>query len=249
MNEMSNQKPVYLIFGAAGGIGSELCRFLIKDNSQLAIAGRNKEKLNVLANETGASSYKCDATDSEQVNETIRSVKQTFGRIDGVVNCVGSIFLKAAHLTTDQEWHETMITNLYSSFYIVRAAAKEMTQTGGSIVLLSTVAARIGVSNHEAIAAAKAGVIGLTQSAAATYSRRGIRVNCVAPSLTDTPLTEGITKNESALKASKAMHALGRIGKPKEVASAIQWLLDVQQGWVTGQVIGVDGGMSTVLAR
>ena len=98
-------------------------------------------------------------------------------------------------------------------------------------------------------AAAKAGVIGLTLSAAATYAPRGIRVNCVAPGLVRTPMTARITANEASLKASTAMHALGRIGDPADVAGAIEWLLGPDSGWVTGQVLGVDGGLASVRAR
>ena len=120
---------------------------------------------------------------------------------------------------------------------------------GGSIVLVSSAAARVGLPNQEAIAAAKAGVIGLTLSAAATYASRGVRVNCVAPGLVRTPLTARITANESSLKASIAMHALGRVGEPADVAGAIDWLLGPESSWVTGQVLGVDGGLATVRTR
>jgi NAD(P)-dependent dehydrogenase (short-subunit alcohol dehydrogenase family) len=120
---------------------------------------------------------------------------------------------------------------------------------GGSIVLMSTAAARVGLANHEAIAAAKAGVVGLVISAAATYAPKGIRVNCVAPGLVRTPMTERLTANEASLKASVALHALGRIGEPADVAAAIEWLLDPAQTWVTGQVIGVDGGLGSVRSR
>jgi 3-oxoacyl-[acyl-carrier protein] reductase len=107
-------------------------------------------------------------------------------------------------------------------------------------------AAPLKQRNHEAIAAAKAGVIGLALSAAATYARNNIRVNCVAPGLVRTPLTETITRNEASLRYSTSLHPLRRIGKPSEGASAIAWPLDPKQSWVTGQVLGVDGGMSTV---
>ena len=124
-----------------------------------------------------------------------------------------------------------------------------MLNVGGSIVLVSSAAARIGLANHEAIAAAKAGVIGLTLSAAATYGPRRIRVNCVAPGLVRTPMTSRLTANEVSLKASTAMHPLGRIGEPGDVASAIEWLLNPEQSWVTGQVLGIDGGLGSVRAR
>ena len=133
-------------------------------------------------------------------------------------------------------------TNLDSAFATVRSGAKSMRE-GGSIVLLASAAAEVGLVNHEAIAAAKAGVIGLARSAAATYAPR-LRVNVVAPGLVRTPLSERITGSEAALKASVAMHPLGRIGEPEDVARAICWLLDPAQDWVTGQVLGVDGGLA-----
>ena len=121
--------------------------------------------------------------------------------------------------------------------------------TGGSIVHVSSRAARPGLPNHEAIAAARAGVIGLTLSAAASYVGYGIRVNCVAPGLMKTPLTQRITGNGTALRASIAMHPLQRIGEPADVVSAICWSADPRNGWITGQILGVDGGLSSVRSR
>ncbi len=103
--------------------------------------------------------------------------------------------------------------------------------------------------NHEAIGAAKAGIIGLALSAAATYGPQNIRVNIIAPGLVRTPLTATLLRNDSMLKTSSAMHALGRIGEPDDVAAAIEWLLDPHQSWVTGQVLGIDGGLATVRPR
>lgn len=121
--------------------------------------------------------------------------------------------------------------------------------TGGSIVLCSTAAVRVGLQNHEAIAAAKGGVEALVRSAASTYASKGIRVNAIAPGLTRTPMTEKITLNPQALAFSTAMHALGRIGEPKDISSGICWLLDSSQSWVTGQIIAIDGGLSSVIPK
>ncbi len=239
-----------IVFGGAGGIGSAVCRGIVSEGGRVLLAGRNAERLGTLAAELGASWHPVDVTDSASVDLCLQKAIELFGRVDGVVNCVGSVLLKPAHLTTDAEWSATIATNLTSSFFVVRAACRAMSKSGGgSIVLCSSVAAGRGLVNHEAIAAAKAGVEGLALASAASYARQHIRVNCVAPGLTRTPLTQSLTGNEVVAKASAAMHPLGRIGEGHEVASAITWLLSPRQGWITGQVIGVDGGLGTIQSR
>ncbi len=246
----STQRPAVLILGATGGIGCALARQLSRLDYALSLGSRGGERLDSLSAELTAHSCTFAATDSASVDACINSAFQNHGRLNGVVNCVGSLLLKPAHTTTDEEWAGVLATNLNSAFYILRSAANRMMRDGGgSIVLMSSAAAQRGLINHEAIAAAKAGVIGLAQSAAATYARYNIRVNCVAPGLTRTPLTEPLTRYEASLKASAALHPLGRIGEPEEVASAIRWFLDPQQSWVTGQVLAVDGGLSSVQSR
>ena len=248
MTESSN-RPCHVVLGATGGIGSELCRQLRAAGADVVGAGRDIEKVRELAETVGVRPFKLDAADLEQVAACLSDAHQTFGRVDGVANCVGSLLLKPAHLTSEAEWQATLTSNLTTAFATVRAGVKAMMNTGGAIVLVSSVAARVGFPNHEAIAAAKAGVIGLMLSAAATYADRGIRVNCVAPGLTRTPLTARLIATEAGLKASSAMHPLGRIGEPSDVAGAIAWLLDPKQSWITGQVLGVDGGMGSLRAK
>jgi 3-oxoacyl-[acyl-carrier protein] reductase len=234
-----------VIVGASGGVGSALARRLTRNGVEVVLLGRSAEKLAALAAELGAEAHVVDASGPDDLDQVVGSL----GPIQGMVNCAGSLLLKPAHVTSEAEWLQTMQANLTTAFATVRAGAKAMLAAGGSIVLLSTAAARTGFANHEAIAAAKAGVIGLTLSAAATYAPRNIRVNCIAPGLVDTPLATRITGNEAALKASVAMHALGRIGRPEDVASAIAWLLDPENSWITGQVIGVDGGLGSLRTR
>lgn len=241
--------PSYLVFGASGGIGSSLCRRLAARGARLAVAARNRDKLERLADELGAVACPLDATRLEEVDACVERALRANGRLDGVANCIGSLLLKPAHTTSEAEWQAALATNLTTAFAVVRAGARAMTDAGGSIVLVSSAAARVGLANHEAIAAAKAGVIGLTLSAAATYAGRGVRVNCVAPGLVATPMTSRLTGNETSLKASTAMHALGRVGEPADVAAAIEWLLSPEQSWVTGQVLGIDGGLASVRPR
>ncbi len=242
---MSFQDGRYAIIGAAGGIGSALARQIARNGGQAILLGRSAERLAPLAAELGAQSLVVDAAKIDELEQAVLSL----GSLQGVVNCAGSILLKPAHLITEAEWRQTIETNLTTAFATVRAGAKALSAQGGSIVLCATAAARTGMANHEAIAAAKGGVIGLTLSAAATYAPKNIRVNCVAPGLVETPLAARITGNEAALKMSTAMHALGRIGKPEDVASGIAWLLDPANNWVTGQILGIDGGLGTVRAR
>lgn len=245
-----SDRPVHFIIGAAGGIGAALCRRLAQRDVQLVLAGRTEASLQALASEIGGDVVTLDARDFDATSAAVEQIVARFGRLDGVVNLAGAILLKAAHMTSGAEWEHVLGANLVTAFSVVRAAAPAIGRSGGgSLVLMSSAAARIGLANHEAVAAAKAGVVGLATSAAATYAPRGVRVNVVSPGLVRTPLAERIVNNEASLKASQAMHALGRIGEPEDVARVVDFLLDPAQSWITGQVFGVDGGLGTVRAR
>lgn len=242
-------KPRYLILGAAGGVGSALGRRLAASGSELFLAGRDEIRLGRLAEELGAAYAVFEATDPPSVDALVERAVETLGGLDGAAHCVGSLLLKPAHLTSPDDWRHTLDVNLSSAFYLLRSAAPALRKSAGSLVFVSSAAARHGLANHEAIAAAKAGLVGLTLSAAASYASQGMRVNCVAPGLVETPLTARITSNDASRQASEAMHALGRAGRPEEVAAAIAWLLDREQSWVTGQTLGVDGGLGSVRSR
>jgi NAD(P)-dependent dehydrogenase (short-subunit alcohol dehydrogenase family) len=213
------------------------------------LAGRDQARLSDLAGPLDAATHVLDATRFDAVERCIAAAVDAFGRVDGIANCVGSVLLKPAHLTSEEEWTSTVALNLTSAFATVRSGARAMMRDGGSIVLISSAAATIGLVNHEAIGAAKAGINGLVRSAAASYARYGIRVNGVAPGLVRTRLTERLTENETAERASIALHAAGRLGLPRDIASVMAWLLNPRNDWVTGQVLGIDGGLSTVRTR
>ncbi len=234
-----------LVIGAAGGIGRQLVELLHRDGWSLVLAGRTPDALGEIAATCGAQTACLDARDFDAVD----AVFQAHPGITGAVNLAGSILLRPAHLTPAQDFEDTISLNLRTAFALTRAAGKHMKSTGGSVVLMSSCAAGVGLPNHEAIAAAKAGVEGLVRAAAATYAGSGIRFNAVAPGLVATPMARRITENEGALKASVAMHPLGRIGQPEEVARAITFLLDETSAWTTGQVLGVDGGLARLKGR
>jgi 3-oxoacyl-[acyl-carrier protein] reductase len=238
-----------LIFGATGGIGSEIARTLTARSIQTFLSARDESRLRALTEEVGATGYHAaDVTLLAQVEAAFSAATQSMGGISGVALCVGSILLKPAHLTTELEFSSVLTQNLTSAFHVVRTAGRTMTG-GGSVLLFSSAAARIGLANHEAIAAAKAGVIGLTLSAAATYAPRKLRFNCIAPGLVRTSMSEKITSNPSAEAFSRALHPLGRIGEPNDISGLAALLLAEESGWITGQVFGVDGGLGTLKTK
>ena len=245
---------VKLVIGATGAVGRATSRRLAGSGDTIVLAGRDPAATTALADELGGTqagvhARSVDARDLAAVAALIDGVVADHGRLDGVANLAGSLLLKPAHLTTGDEWADTIATNLTSAFAVVRAAAPAMRRAGGSIVLVSSAAAQTGIANHEAIAAAKAGVIGLARSAAATYGARGVRVNVVAPGLVASNMTEKLVANPAQAEASRAMHVLGRLGEPDDVAAAVSWLLDPGNDWITGQVLGVDGGLGQVRTR
>ncbi len=244
---MSEQ--TFLVFGASGGIGSQTCSLLLErghrvwagirpDGDPPPVVGLSEEDIVTV-----------DLENWEEIDTCFQKLENNNIQLSGVAVCVGSILLKPAHMTRRTEFERALDRNLTSSFGVVRAACRFMMNTGGSIVLISSAVASHGYANHDAIAAAKAGVEGLVRSSAATYASYGIRLNAVAPGLVETSLSGRIIKSQSAYESSRKMHALGRIGQPDDVASAVVWLLDSQQGWVTGQIIGVDGGLSRLASR
>ena len=227
-----------LIIGAAGGIGSQVLKNLSKDLSHNLLVGYHHTKIN-----TDYETVSLDATKFEEVENFVNRGMEKFGNVDAIINLAGNLILKPAHLSSEEEFYETIDINLKSSFGVVRAAGKLVKDC--SITLMSTAAASIGLSNHELISSAKSGVEGLAKSAAKTYSRKNIRVNTVSPGLVDTPLSKKITENPIILKASIKMLALDKIGKPKQISNMINFLINPENDWITGQNFIVDGGLSS----
>ena len=237
----------FVVIGGSGGIGREVVRQLAARDARLVIAGRDAGRLAAAAQLAPQSEVvELDATDFAAVEACLQRGRELGnGRLAGVASCVGSIVLKPSPAISAAEWQQVIATNLTTAFAVVRAAAKTM-RDGGSVVLCSSAAASVGLANHEAIAAAKAGIEGLVLAAAASHAGRGLRCNAVAPGLVRTDLSAALLGNVRTLVASQRMHALGRVGEPHEVAAAITWLLGPESAWVTGEVLHVDGGLARV---
>ena len=226
----------FLMVAGGSKIAQSVKELLVLQGHEVITTARDHSKI--------TPDYQCDASDFAAVEKIFSEI----GPLDGVVNCAGSLLIKPAHSTSFEEYQSVVQQSLTTSFAVVRAAGMHMKQ-GGSVVLVSSAAAQIGLVNHEAIAAAKAGIIGLARSAAATYANAGLRFNVVAPGLTETPLTQALTQHEVMRKASENMHPLGRIGQPSDIAQAIVFFLNPENSWITGQVLAVDGGLSTLKSR
>lgn len=238
-----SDRRVVVVTGGTGGIGSAVARSRASAGDLVFIAARTAEAVEAIAAEVGGEGRVVDATDGAAVGALLEEAAGR-GRLAGLVHAVGSLSLRPAHLTSPADFREALEVNLVSAFHLIRAGVPLLRDAGGgSIVLFSSAAARTGIPNHEAIAAAKGGVTALARSAAATYAGWGIRVNTIAPGLVDTPLAAGILKSEKARERSRAMHPLGRLGRPDDVAATASWLLE-DESWVTGQEIGVDGGLA-----
>ena len=239
---------VVWVLGAAGGVGSIVCQNLSNQGWKVVGSGRTEEKLQHLSSQIDdLDVLPVDARDDAAMKQAVADIVQTNGSLDAVVVAVGSILLRPLHATSAEQVQDTIEQNLTTAFNAVRSAAVPMMRgDGGRIVLFSSVAASHGMTNHAAIAAAKGAVEGLTRASAADYAKRGIRVNAIAPAMTDTPMSENLLKSEASRKISDSMHPVGRIGEAKEIANVASWLVDGAPEWMTGQIIGVNGGLGTI---
>ena len=240
-----------IIFGATGGIGSAITSAL-SEKHNLFLAGRDSMKLdNLIESIKIKTSNKIegslvDASSFENVESFMKIASGRLEKIDAIINCVGSLILKPAHLTSEQELLETMKINLFSSFSIIKYGIKYLRNTGGSMIFFSSSAASVGLSNHEAIASAKGAIESLVTSAASTYAKYNIRFNSISPGLVKTNLTKRITENDVSYDYSRKLHALKRIGSPNNFIPIINCLLEQDSDWITGQNFKVDGGLSNL---
>ncbi|MCO6044177.1 SDR family oxidoreductase [Aeoliella sp. ICT_H6.2] len=235
-----------LILGATGAVGSRVARGLRSKGHQVFLAGRTEQDLAELSSELDSPYSVVNASEIEAVDQCVQAAHTKLGGLQGIVNCVGSVLIKPANITTAEEWHDTIGSNLTSAFAVVKSAANVMKDSGGSVILFSSAAAEIGLPNHEAIAAAKAGVAGLARSAAATYCSKGIRFNVIAPGLVKSKMTQQIWSKERSAEYSRKMHAVDRLGEPEDIASAVLWLIEPENSWITGSVFNIDGGLASV---
>jgi len=235
-----------LITGASGGVAAALAENLRKDGWKLALATRNADKIAPSSNEKIIAA---DVSTEAGAELALQEATEFFGAIpDAVVNCAGAILIAPIARTSEAQYRACLSANLDTAFFTSKAyaSALQKNKQGGSLVLFSSVAAAMGVSNHAAIAIAKGGIEALVRSLAADFSAIGLRVNAIAPGLMQTPATERMVGNEAAAKQIAAQYPLGRYGQASDAANLAAFLVSDQATWISGQVVSVDGGFSAV---
>ena len=236
---------MYIIAGSTGTLGSAVAEELAKNN-EIFLISRDEDKLKQQSSKYSCNYEMLDLSNTIEPREFTKVIDSDI-EIKGLVNCIGSILIKPLHGTSIEEFNDVITTNLFSSYYLLASFARRM--KNGSAIFFSSVAGSKGLSNHEAISAAKAGIEGFARSAAATYAKDNLRVNVIAPSIMDSNMSQKILSTEAAREVSKNMHPISKIGDTDDILPVIKWLLSSDAKWVTGQTIRVDGGLSTVKPR
>jgi len=235
---------IALITGASGGMGRALSAQLMAQGCQVAAVSRDATRL---AEVPASVRVEADVTTPEGAALALSACKEALGAAPSLLaHCVGSTLIAPLHRTRVEAYRELMRVNLDSAVFMLQAFIEALHGGPGAAVLASSVVARIGVANHEAIAAAKGGVEALVRSAAATYAGQGLRVNAVAPGMTDTPMTASMLKLPAMREGAARQYPLGGVQSAEQVAEVMAWLLSDSAARLTGQVIAVDGGFTTV---
>ncbi|KAA8498742.1 Tropinone reductase-like [Porphyridium purpureum] len=238
--------PYFYVVGATGGVGSALCRMIHQRSmGRLYMVGRDLSEMHKLNEQLGgAHVVVAEPTDASNPDQIAAAMQKAPDELKGLAYCVGSITLKPLKRCTHADFADAFTLNCVSAAFAVKEAQANLARNSGSVVLFSTVASQVGFANHAVVASAKGAVQGLTLSLAAELAPH-IRVNCVAPSLSKTKMAKSMTSGKMG-EAVASSHPMKRLGEPEDLARAALFLLDPENSWVTGQVLPVDGGRSSI---
>lgn len=234
-----------LITGANRGIGKATAQLAVACGANVYLAGRNEKALDALAEELGerAVAFSYELTDTEQTKQAFAHLQQHVGKLDGLVNNAGMMLDSAFGMTSLDAFNQQLQINTVTAYHHAQLASRLMTrQKSGSIVNLCSLVGEQGSAGQSAYAATKAAVSGFTRSVAKELGPVGIRVNGVAPGFIDTDLVKGYQDSKRDNIVDRI--PLGRAGEPMDIAHMIVFLLSDHATYITGQVIGIDGGLS-----
>ena len=241
-------KRVALVTGGAKGIGAAIVKKLCEDGYSVAINYNSSEhRAQALCSECALNGFsviavKCDVSSSESVNEMFNEIEQKLGKVSVLVNNAGVSLWGLFDMTSDGEWKNTIDANLTGTFDCTRRAVPGMISSKyGRIINISSVWGQVGASCEAVYSASKAGIIGLTKALAKEYAPSGITVNCIAPGVIDTDMMSRFTDEEKASICEDI--PAGRMGSPEEIAFAVSFLADEKASYITGQTLGINGGM------
>ena len=232
------------VTGSTRGIGLAIARALAGAGAKVAIVGRDQARAAAVAAELGerAAGFACDVAEGSQVEAAITAAESALGPIDLLVNNAGLTRDNILLRLTDDDWDAVLDANLKGAFHTTKAVIKGMMKRrAGRIVNITSIVGLTGNKGQANYAASKAGLIGFTKSVAKEYASRGVLVNCVAPGFIETEMTAALPDAARATLLQDI--ALGRLGRPEDVAGAVLFLASDLAGYVTGQVLVVDGGM------
>ncbi|WP_199754847.1 SDR family NAD(P)-dependent oxidoreductase [Amycolatopsis sp. WAC 04197] len=234
---------VALVTGGTRGIGLATVRALAEAGATVVLTGRDEAKAKEAAAAAGAASgLALDVTDAKAVSTLVRGVAKEHGKLDIVVANAGIMEDALLGMIREELVDTTLSTNVAGTLHTVQAAARAMMRKKtGAIVVLASIVGEHGSAGQTVYAASKAAVANIARSAAKELGRSGIRVNAVAPGVIDTDLTSGLTEDAKAENIGKT--PLGRLGTPEDVANAIRFLVSDDASFITGQVLGIDGGL------
>jgi NAD(P)-dependent dehydrogenase (short-subunit alcohol dehydrogenase family) len=244
-------KPLHLVFGGTGGIGSAVARALHADGASVHLVARDEARLRALAGELSAGFTVADVERPDDVARAVgQAVEQGGGSLAGLCYAVGTINLKPVGRLTDADFERDFRVNAIGAVKAVQAAlpALKAWQGTAAVLLFSTVAVAQGFTAHTSVAMAKGAVEGLAVALAAELAPK-IRVNCIAPSLTRTPLASSLTGNAAMAEAIGQLHPMQRLGEPEDIAPLAALLLSDRSSWITGQIIGIDGGRANLRTK
>jgi len=235
---------VALVTGSTRGIGRAIAETLVSCGAKVAVVGRDQAKADEVAAQIGGESrgFACDISDPAAITALIGAVETAFGQLDILVNNAGITKDNLMLRMKDEDWNAVLDTNLRSAFVAIRAAQRGMMKRRwGRIINIASVVGLVGNAGQANYAASKAGLIGLSKSVAKELSSRNILCNVVAPGFIRTDMTDAMTPE--AVKALSAQIPLDRFGSPQDIAGVVAFLASEHAGYITGQVLTVDGGM------